>query len=106
MHALAETDVPVARLLTLCGDEGVIGRSFYVMGFVEGRVLWDPLPGITPAERATIYDETNRVIAALHTVNVEAAGLSTYGKPAITSSGKSGAGASSTWHPKPKRSTR
>jgi aminoglycoside phosphotransferase (APT) family kinase protein len=82
MDALAATDVPVARMLALCEDESVIGRAFYVMEFVEGRVLWDPsLPGMTPAERAAIYDETNRVIAALHTVDVEAAGLSSYGKP-------------------------
>ncbi|MCE4541430.1 MULTISPECIES: phosphotransferase [unclassified Caballeronia] len=82
MDALAPTDVPVARMLALCEDESVIGRAFYVMEFVQGRVLWDPsLPGMTPAERAAIYDETNRVIAALHTVDVEAAGLSTYGKP-------------------------
>ncbi|WP_250513405.1 phosphotransferase [Caballeronia sp. INDeC2] len=82
MDALASTDVPVARMLALCEDESVIGRAFYVMEFVQGRVLWDQsLPGMTPAERAAIYDETNRVIAALHTVDVEAAGLSSYGKP-------------------------
>lgn len=82
MDALAATDVPVARMLALCEDESVIGRAFYVMEFVQGRVLWDQsLPGMTPAERAAIYDETNRVIAALHTVDIEAAGLSGYGKP-------------------------
>ncbi|GJH19741.1 phosphotransferase [Caballeronia novacaledonica] len=82
MDALAATDVPVARMLALCEDESVIGRAFYVMEFVQGRVLWDQsLPGMTPAERAAIYDETNHVIAALHTVDIEAAGLSGYGKP-------------------------
>src|SRR6201994_2299538 len=82
MDALASTDVPVARMLALCEDESVIGRAFYVMEFVQGRVLWDQsLPGMTPAERAAIYDETNRVIAALHTVDIETAGLSGYGKP-------------------------
>ncbi|MDR5771875.1 MULTISPECIES: phosphotransferase [unclassified Caballeronia] len=82
MHALAATDVPVARMLALCEDESVIGRAFYVMDFVEGRVLWDPsLPGMSADERAAIYGETNRVIAALHTVDVAAVGLATYGKP-------------------------
>lgn len=82
MDALASTDVPVARMLALCEDESVIGRAFYVMEFVQGRVLWDQsLPGMAPAERTAIYDETNRVIAALHTVDVESAGLSSYGKP-------------------------
>ncbi len=69
--------VRVARMLALCEDESVVGRAFYVMAFVEGRVLWDPsLPGMTPAERVAIYDETNPVIAALHCVDVDAAGLS------------------------------
>jgi aminoglycoside phosphotransferase (APT) family kinase protein len=82
MHALADTDVPVAQMLALCEDESVIGRAFYVMEFVEGRVLWDQsLPGMTSTERAAIYDEMNRVIAALHSVDVGAAGLADYGKP-------------------------
>lgn len=82
MDALAASDVPVARMLALCEDEAVIGRAFYVMEHVEGRVLWDPsLPGMTRGERAAIYDEMNRVIAALHTVDVNAAGLADYGKP-------------------------
>jgi aminoglycoside phosphotransferase (APT) family kinase protein len=82
MHALAGTDVPVAHMLALCEDEAVIGRAFYVMEFVEGRVLWDQsLPGMSSAERAAIYDEMNRVIAALHTVDIDKAGLADYGKP-------------------------
>jgi len=82
MDALANTDVPVAHMLALCEEEAVIGRAFYVMEFVEGRVLWDQsLPGMSSAERAAIYDEMNRVIAALHTVDVDQAGLTNYGKP-------------------------
>jgi aminoglycoside phosphotransferase (APT) family kinase protein len=82
MAALAGSDVPVPRMLALCDDEAVIGRAFYVMSFVEGRVLWDQaLPGSSNAERAAIYDEMNRVIAALHCVDVHAAGLSDYGRP-------------------------
>jgi aminoglycoside phosphotransferase (APT) family kinase protein len=66
----------------LCEDESVIGRAFYVMEFVEGRVLWEQaLPGMDTAERGAIYDEMNRVMAALHTVDVAAAGLADYGKP-------------------------
>ncbi|MBE7416142.1 MAG: phosphotransferase family protein [Ideonella sp.] len=82
MRALAGTGVPVAQMHLLCEDESVIGRAFYVMQFVEGRVLWDQaLPGLTPAARSAIYDEMNRVIAALHRVDVQAAGLADYGKP-------------------------
>ncbi len=81
MDALSRTGVPVAKMLALCEDEAVIGRAFYVMEHVEGRVLWDPsLPGMSGAERAAIYDEMNRVIAALHSVDPAAAGLADYGK--------------------------
>ncbi len=82
MRALAGRGVPVARMDLLCEDEAVIGRAFYVMEFVDGRVLWDQaLPGASTGERGAIYDEMNRVIAALHQVDVTAAGLADYGKP-------------------------
>jgi aminoglycoside phosphotransferase (APT) family kinase protein len=82
MKALAGTGVPVPAMALLCEDESVIGRAFYVMEFVEGRVLWEQaLPGMDTAERGAIYDEMNRVMAALHTVDVVAAGLADYGKP-------------------------
>ncbi|WP_137919791.1 phosphotransferase [Hydrogenophaga sp. 2FB] len=82
MQALATTDVPVARVHLLCEDESVIGRAFYIMAHVEGRVLWDQsLAGMTPAERTAIYDEMHRVIAALHRVDPAAIGLADYGRP-------------------------
>ncbi len=82
MGALHGTDVPVARMYCLCEDESVIGRAFYVMEYVPGRVLWDQaLPGMTPVERAAIYDEMNRVIAALHSIDPAARGLADYGRP-------------------------
>ena len=82
MSALAGSDVPVPRMLALCEDESVIGRAFYVMEFMQGRVLWDQsLPGMSMAERGAIYTEMNRVIAALHKVDFAARGLEAYGKP-------------------------
>jgi aminoglycoside phosphotransferase (APT) family kinase protein len=82
MSALQGSGVPVPKMFLLCEDESVIGRAFFIMEFLDGRVLWDQaLPGLTNAERSQIYDEMNRVIAALHQVDVKAAGLSDYGKP-------------------------
>jgi aminoglycoside phosphotransferase (APT) family kinase protein len=82
MKALAGTGVPVPAMALLCEDESVIGRAFYVMEFVEGRVLWEQaLPGMDTAERGAIYDEMNRVIAALHRIDPAAVGLADYGKP-------------------------
>jgi aminoglycoside phosphotransferase (APT) family kinase protein len=81
MHALAGSAVPVATMHTLCEDESIIGRAFYVMDFIDGRVLWEPqLPGLRSDQRAAIFDELNRVLAALHQVDFVAAGLTDYGK--------------------------
>ena len=82
LSALARTEVPVAEVHVLCEDEAVIGRAFYLMEFVDGRVLWEQgLPGFDAGERAAIYDEMNRVIAALHSVDYAAIGLADFGKP-------------------------
>jgi aminoglycoside phosphotransferase (APT) family kinase protein len=82
MSALKNSGVPVPQMHSLCTDEDIIGRAFYVMEFIEGRVLWDQaLPGMDAAERAGLYNEMNRVISALHNVDAEAAGLGDYGKP-------------------------
>jgi aminoglycoside phosphotransferase (APT) family kinase protein len=82
ISALYGSDVPVARPLCLCTDESVIGTIFYLMEYAAGRNLWDAtLPGMTPPERATLYDEMNRVMVALHTLDYAAAGLGDYGKP-------------------------
>ena len=82
MRGLQGTAVPVAKMYCLCEDESVIGRAFYVMEFVQGRVLWDQsLPGMSIAERGAIYDEMNRVIAALHKVDFVKQGLGGFGKP-------------------------
>lgn len=82
ISALGEAGVPVPRTYCLCEDESVIGRAFYVMEFVAGRVLWEQsLPGMTPGERAAVYAEMNRVISALHRVDYAAAGLADFGKP-------------------------
>jgi len=74
--------VPVARPLCLCTDDSVIGTMFYVMGYAAGRNFWDPtLPGMSVSERAAIYDEMNRVLVALHTLDYAAAGLADFGRP-------------------------
>ena len=80
--ALGRAGFPVPRAHFLCEDEAVIGRAFYVMDYVEGRVLWDQsLPGMSRAGRAAVYDEMNRLIAALHAIDYAAAGLADFGRP-------------------------
>lgn len=83
MKALRETRVPVPDMLFLSPEDSPIGRMFYVMGFVEGRIFWDPvLPEVASrGERSAIYDAMNGVLAALHDVDLEKVGLSDFGKP-------------------------
>ncbi len=82
MRALRDTDVPVPEMHAYCDDESVIGTPFYVMEWLEGRIFFDQsLPGMSPAERARLYAEMNRVIAALHALDYTAVGLETFGRP-------------------------
>jgi aminoglycoside phosphotransferase (APT) family kinase protein len=82
IKALADSDVPVARAYHLCTDRDLIGGMFYLMSYEDGRILWDPaLPDSEPGQRSAIYDEMNRILAALHEVNVDAVGLADYGRP-------------------------
>ncbi len=83
ISALRDTDVPVPKTWLLCEDDAVIGSMFYIMEYMEGRILWDPqLPEAHDnAERGAIYDAMNQTMAALHNVDVEAVGLADYGRP-------------------------
>jgi aminoglycoside phosphotransferase (APT) family kinase protein len=83
MKALQGTDVPVPKVLVLCEDDAVIGSMFYVMEYLDGRVLWEStLPEVeSNAERGAIYQDMNRVLAALHSVDIDAVGLSDFGAP-------------------------
>ena len=80
--ALGQTDVPVPRTYALCEDPEVVGTPFFIMECVHGRVITDArLPGLTPADRATMYDAMSDVLARLHNVDYAAVGLGDFGKP-------------------------
>lgn len=82
LRALAGSGVPVARAYALCEDDSVIGSSFYVMDFVDGRIFWDTrLPGLEPAERGAIFESMNDTLAKLHLLDYAAIGLADYGRP-------------------------
>ncbi len=87
MKALAGTDVPVPQVYALAGDDdSPIGRMFFVMEFLDGHIFWDPtLHELTGPEanahRGRVYDAMNAALAAMHNVDVEAAGLGDFGKP-------------------------
>jgi aminoglycoside phosphotransferase (APT) family kinase protein len=82
MKALEHTEVPVPRMYLLCEAEEVIGTTFFVMEYVEGRLFGNvTLPGMSFEERRAIYFEMIRVLAILHSVDYVALGLSDFGKP-------------------------
>lgn len=82
ISALYETGFPVPQPELLCEDESVVGTVFYVMDFAEGRIFWNlDLPGLDRDERSAIYDDVNRTIARLHTIDYAAIGLADFGKP-------------------------
>ena len=82
MKALGDVGFPVPKMRALCEDPAVIGTSFYVMDFLDGRIFRDArLPGLTPSERTAIYDELNVTLARLHSIDPAAIGLADYGRP-------------------------
>lgn len=81
VRALAGSDVPVPHVHGLCEDSSIIGAAFYVMDMVEGRIFWEAtFPGIAREDRPAYFAEMNRVIAALHSVDVNNAGLADFGR--------------------------
>jgi aminoglycoside phosphotransferase (APT) family kinase protein len=80
--ALAGTDVPVAPMVLLCEDERVIGSMFYIMAYQPGRHFMVPtLPELSADERGAVFEEMNRVLAALHSVDYQSVGLGDFGRP-------------------------
>ena len=78
--ALADTDVPVAKMHLLCEDDSVIGSAFYVMDEVQGRHFNLPdLPELAREDRRPVQEEMSRVLAAIHGVDLKATGLDDYG---------------------------
>ncbi len=79
--ALHAQGFPVAEPILYCADETVTGTAFYLMGFVDGRVFWEPsMPESGPAERAAVYDAMNAALARLHSFDPAAIGLSDFGR--------------------------
>ena len=80
--ALAGSDVPVSKMHLLCEDDAVIGSSFYIMDQVKGRNFNEPtLDDLSKADRGAVIADMNRVLAALHDVDIDSVGLANYGPP-------------------------
>jgi len=83
ISALAPTPVPVAPALGLCTDDDVNGAPFYVMGFVDGKVIRDAEAArrdLDETGRRTASESIADVMADIHAVDVDAVGLGDLGK--------------------------
>ncbi|KAF2404499.1 APH-domain-containing protein [Trichodelitschia bisporula] len=82
LHALEKTNVPVPKTYGLCTDDNVIGSAFYIMEFLDGRIIEEPhMPDVSPEERNEMWKDAVRTLAKLHSVDVAAVGLQKFGKP-------------------------
>ena len=80
--ALNNTDVPVPKTFALCEDTEVVGTAFYLMEFMDGRVLWDPSMEDSNTEEALgVYTSMNNTLAKLHSVDPIKVDLESFGRP-------------------------
>jgi aminoglycoside phosphotransferase (APT) family kinase protein len=81
ISAVYAQNFPVAEPVHYCADEAIIGTAFFVMGYVEGRVFWEPhMPASDPVERGRVFDAMNATLAQLHTFDPAAIGLADFGR--------------------------
>ena len=81
MSTLHAEGFPVPRPYHYCADASTIGTEFYIVEYLDGRVFWDPtLPGVSPADRTTIFDDASRWLARIHAADVAALGLTDFGR--------------------------
>lgn len=104
IHALRNTDVPVAPALAMCDDPAVNGAPFYVMGFVDGHVIRDATIAervLTEQARRTASESLIDTMAAIHAVNLENVGLADLARHEDTSRDNSSAGTGNSTRRKP-----
>jgi aminoglycoside phosphotransferase (APT) family kinase protein len=82
LHALETTDVPVPKTYCLCEDDSIIGTAFYVMEFLDGRIIENPcLPHVSPEHRRDMWRSAVTTLAKFHRVDPASVNLASYGKP-------------------------
>jgi len=81
IHALGQTDVPVPKVYCLCEDNGVVGTPFYIMEFLDGRMVTENhFPGFSPEDRKEAWRDALRTLAKFHRVDIKKVGLADFGR--------------------------
>ena len=82
IHALESTDVPVPKTYCLCEDDSVIGTPFYIMDFLDGRIIEDPvIPDVSPEDRRKMWHSAVVTLAKFHRVAPASVNLASFGRP-------------------------
>lgn len=82
IHALGPTDVPVPTTYCLCEDAAILGTAFYIMSFLDGRIIEDPsFPLVSASHRHLMWESAIVTIARLHRIPPSTVSLATYGPP-------------------------
>ena len=83
IKALKDTAVAVPKVFFLAdGNDNPLGRMFYIMEYLPGRIFWDPsVPEVDKAMRTGLYNSMCQILADLHSVDIDKVGLSNFGKP-------------------------
>lgn len=79
--ALSGSAVPVPQLYHYEEDASILGTPFYLMEWLEGRIFTEyALPGLAPDQRGAIYQSMAATMAAIHSLDFQAAGLGDFGR--------------------------
>lgn len=82
LAALAPTVVPTPRVIAYCDDPGVIGAEFFVMEYLEGRIIADRAMAPVPRpDRPALAYALIDTLADLHLLDWRACGLDGFGRP-------------------------
>jgi aminoglycoside phosphotransferase (APT) family kinase protein len=82
MSALQNTNIPVPKMVGYCGDPEVIGTEFFLMEYIEGRVVTSPaMEDFNATDRRDVYISLAKTMANLHKVDYLSAGLDEFGRP-------------------------
>jgi aminoglycoside phosphotransferase (APT) family kinase protein len=80
--AMQHTPVPVPRAICLCEDDAIVGTSFYIMSYLDGRIFSDPaLPGVSPAHRTAMWKSAVETLANFHSVDPKSVAMTDFGRP-------------------------
>jgi len=81
MKELYKYKFPVPKMLCICEDKNIIGSSFYIMEYVEGKIMRNALKELSKDQKTKCMIQTVKILANLHSFSIDKLNLQNYGKP-------------------------